>query len=275
MRKIGFLALLAFLPILRAADYQIQGNIRYDHHAETVLDILQARAPALKNRPGVIVIHGGGWVEGDKRDMRERFCVPFVEHGFVVANVEYRLAKAAAAPAAVTDVLNAAKWFHDHADEYHVDANRIVVAGESAGGELALMVGMAPASTDLGPVTKIAAVLDFYGIADVVGPLEGSPRSGYTAAWIPEQPNRMELARKLSPMNYVRKGVPPVLAMHGDADREVSIEQSVVLTRALKSAGSDAELITVPGGEHGFTPDQMSKLWPQIFKWLKKHKISS
>jgi acetyl esterase/lipase len=275
MRIFGVPTLLVSIQLIHAADYQIVANIHYDRHAETVLDILQARAPALKNRPGVIVIHGGGWVQGEKESVVDRFCAPFIQSGFVVANVEYRLAKVAQAPAAVNDVLTAAKWFHDHAAEYKVDADRIVVAGDSAGGQLALMVGMTPASADLGPTTKISAVVDFYGIADVADQIEGANRRDYATAWIPADSHRMELARRLSPMSYVRKGVPPILAIHGDADPIVPFGQSVRLTTALKSAGVDAELITVPGGQHGFTEGQMDQLWPRIFKWLKKHKIGS
>src|ERR1700733_13262675 len=128
------LLLLAFSSAASALDYQIQANIRYDHYAETVLDILQPSAPSLADRPGVIVIHGGGWVEGDKEDMLETYCLPFVRRGMVVANVEYRLTRSAPAPAAVNDVLKAAQWFQDHAAQYKVDRKRIVVMGGSAGG---------------------------------------------------------------------------------------------------------------------------------------------
>jgi acetyl esterase/lipase len=272
---LSLLLLLDLAPLSHGADYQIEANIRYSQHPETVLDIVQTRAPALKNRPGVIVIHGGGWVEGDKESMLERFCLPFVEHGFVVANVEYRLANAATAPAAVNDVLEAAKWFHDRAADFKVDANQIIVTGNSAGGHLAMMVGMAPESAGLGPSAKIAAVINFYGISDVPDQLEGPHMQPYAVAWVPEQPGRMELAKKLSPITYVRKGLPPVLSIHGDADPVVPYDQSVRLTKELKAAGDQAELITVPGGQHGVPPEEMSKLWPQIFKWLKKHKISS
>ena len=258
-----------------AADYQIQGNIHYDRYPETVLDIVQPRAPALANRPGVIVIHGGGWVDGDKEKMLEPFCLPLIQRDFVTANVEYRLAKAAPAPAAVQDVLNAAKWFHDHAAEYRVDPSRILVLGESAGGELALLTAMLPAGNPFGPATRIAAVLDFYGIADVESQLTGPNQQPYAAEWIPDGPGRMTLARQLSPITYIRKGLPPLLAIHGDSDTVVPYDQSVRLTKALKSAGDDSELITVPGGKHGLTADEMAKLWPQIFRWLKKHKISS
>ena len=269
------MSLLGSTEVARGADYQIQANIRYSLHPETVLDIVQARAPALKDRPGVIVIHGGGWIEGDKESMLERFCLPFVEQGFVVANVEYRLASAATAPAAVHDVLEAAKCFRDRAVDYKVDPNRIVVAGNSAGGHLAMMVGMTPESAGLGPSIKIAAIVNFYGISDVPDQVQGPHLQSYAVTWIPEQPGRMDLAKKLSPITYVRKGLPPVLSIHGDADPVVPYDQSVRLTKDLKSAGDQAELITVPGGQHGFPPEEMSKLWPQIFKWLKKHKISS
>jgi acetyl esterase/lipase len=275
MRKLPVLTLLISIQLIRAAEYQIEANVHYDRYPETVLDILQARAPALQNRPGAIVIHGGGWVEGDKESVVERFCLPLIRRGFVVANVEYRLAKAAPAPAAVLDVRNAAKWFHDHAADYKVDADRILAMGDSAGGHLALMTGMTPGSAELGPATKIAAIVDFYGIADVADQLEGAQRRDYAEAWIPEQPDRGELARRLSPIRYVRKGLPPILAIHGDADPVVPFDQSVRLIGALKSAGSSAELIAVPGGQHGFPPEEMDKLWPQIFKWLKKHKIDS
>lgn len=265
--------LLASWSGASAPDYQIQANIRYDHYPETVLDILQPSAPSLADRPGVIVIHGGGWVEGNKEAMLEEYCLPFVRRGMVVANVEYRLARSAPAPAAVNDVLIAAQWFHDHAAEYKVDRNRIVAAGGSAGGHLALMTAMAPTSADFGPSVKIAAVIDFFGVTDVADQLAGPNQRPYAVSWIPEQPDRMDLARRLSPITYVRKGLPPVLAVHGDADAVVPYEQSVELVKALKDAGDDATLITVPGGRHGFTPMEMDQLQPQIFQWLKKHKI--
>jgi acetyl esterase/lipase len=265
--------LLAFVSRASALDYQIQANIHYDHYPETVLDILQPSAPSLADRPGVIVIHGGGWVEGSKEDILELFCLPFVRKGMVVANVEYRLANAAPAPAAVNDVLQAAQWFHDHAAGYKVDRNRIIAMGGSAGGHLALLTAMAPAPAGLGPSTKIAAVVDFFGVANVADQLAGPHRQPYATAWIPDGADRLELARRLSPMTYLRKGLPPILVLHGDADATVPYEQSIALVKALKNAGDDAELITVPGGGHGFTPAEMEQLWPRIFGWLKKRKI--
>lgn len=275
-RSVVFLILLfpSIALLALAADYQIQANIRYARHEETVLDIVQARAPALGDRPGAIMFHAGGWVDGTKESIMKSFVLPFVERGFVVANVEYRLAKSATAPAAVEDALAAAKWFRDHAAEYKVDAARIIVLGESAGGQLALLTGMLPDSTKLGPTIKIAAILDFYGVADVADQVSGPHQQPYAAEWIPEQAGRMDLARQMTPMTYVRRGLPPVLAIHGDADPVVPYEQSVGLVKALKAAGDQADLITVSGGKHGFTAEQSAKMWPEAFKWLKKHKVT-
>src|ERR1700730_9457632 len=99
----------------------VESNIPYDDYKETVLDVLRLKASSKDKRPGVILIHGGGWVGGTKEQRVEYAALKYVAHGFVVANVEYRLANAAPAPAAVTDVLKAAQWFHKNAGKYHVD----------------------------------------------------------------------------------------------------------------------------------------------------------
>src|SRR5207247_10805041 len=80
----------------------IKANIHYDQYKETVLDILQPTAKATGKRPGVIVIHGGGWTGGTKESQVQPICLRYIEKGYVVCNVENRLAKAARAPAAVT-----------------------------------------------------------------------------------------------------------------------------------------------------------------------------
>src|SRR5260221_85801 len=142
----------------------VEANIPYGEYKETVLDVYQPKAAADQKRPGVIVIQGGGWVGGTKDDYGVRVCSRYVEKGFVCASVEYRLAKVAPAPAAVTDVLNAARWFDTNAKKYHVDTKRMVVTGGSAGGHLSLMVGMTPGSAKLGPAAKVAAVRNFFRI---------------------------------------------------------------------------------------------------------------
>jgi acetyl esterase/lipase len=250
----------------------IETNIPYDRHKETVLDILQPKAPAKGKRPGLVCIHGGGWTGGTKEQFVP-WCLPYVERGFVAVNVEYRLAKAAPAPAAVSDVLKAAQWFRQNAKRYNVDPKRIVVTGASAGGHLALMVGMTPKSAKLGRPARVAAVVNFYGITDVADQLGGPHMQKYAVTWVPEQPRRLELARRVSPMTYVRRNVPPVLTIHGDADPTVPYTHGVSLTKALRDAGADAQLISVPQGKHGFPKEKMDQLYPQIFEFLKARKI--
>jgi acetyl esterase/lipase len=252
----------------------VEANIPYDHYKETVLDIYQPKENSTAKRPGVIAIHGGGWVGGTKEGYGPGVCLRYVEKGFVCASVEYRLAKVATAPAAVTDVLKAAHWFETNAKKYNVDKKRIVVTGGSAGGHLSLMVGMTPKSAKLGPPARVEAVVDFYGITDVGDQLGGPHLQDYAVEWVPEQTGRLGLASRVSPMKYVRKGLPPILCIHGDADSTVPYEHSVQLVKALRDSGDDAELVSVPQGEHGFPKPKQDEIYEQnIWPFLKKHGI--
>jgi uncharacterized protein (TIGR02246 family) len=214
------------------------------------------------------MFHGGGWIRSTKETMMDAFCLPYLERGFVVANVEYRVVGAAPAPAAVHDALHAAQWFFDRAATYNVDPARIVVTGASAGGHLALMVGMVPASAGLGPAIPIAAIVNGYGVSDVADLLDGPHRQTFAVQWLPEQPGRSDLAKRLSPLTYVRKGLPPTLTVQGENDRTVPYEQGVRLTAALKEAGVDAEMMTVPGAGHGFSKQQWPAVHKRIFDFL-------
>lgn len=251
----------------------VEANIPYDQYKQTVLDILQPKAPSKEKRPGVILIHGGGWVNGTKEQRVEYAALKYVQRGFVVANVEYRLAGVATAPAAVTDVLKAAQWFRKNAGKYHVDSRRIVVTGDSAGGHLALMVAMTPRSARLGPPATVAAVINFYGITDVADQLEGPHMQKYAVTWVPEQEGRRELAKRISPITYVRKDLPPILTIHGDADKTVPYEHGANLTRELKQAGADARLITVPQAGHGFPQATLDEQFEHIFAFLKEKRV--
>ena len=275
--------LLTLLPALMLAQAKlpdwvsVQANIPYSTHKETVLDVYQSRRGPSKSEPrvGVLVIHGGGWVGGRKENVFETLCLPFLEKGFVVANVEYRLAGDSLAPAAVEDVLQAAKWFRSNAAKFGVSKKRIIVTGDSAGGHLALMVGLTPKKAKLGPTGRIAAVVNFYGITDVQDQLEGEHMRNYAVAWLPESlPDRQELARRVSPVSWVRKKLPPVLTIHGDSDPIVPYEHGVDITKELRNAGCDAEMIPVRQGGHGnFTPRQFADIYAQIFEFLARRKI--
>ena len=234
------------------AGVKVEKNISYSQFPQTVLDVFSPEQSGSEKRCGVLMIHGGGWVNGTKESVVEKFVLPWVEKGCVVANVEYRLAAVAPAPAAVEDVLKAADWFSSNAKKYNVDTRRIVATGGSAGGHLALMTALTPKSAKFGPTGKIAAVVNFYGITDVEDQLGGENMRKYAVTWVPPSENRMELARRVSPLTYIRKDVPPVLTLHGTVDPTVPYEHGVRLTKALRDAGADAEMISVPNGVHGF-----------------------
>lgn len=257
-------------PVIPPA-IEVESNIAYDQYKETVLDILRPKNPTASGKhPGVLLIHGGGWTGGAKEQRVEYAAMKYLEKGFVVANVEYRLAKTAPAPAAVSDVLRAANWFRDNAKKYNVDSNRIIVTGDSAGGHLSLMVAMTPKSAGLGKTAKIAAVVDFYGITDVEDQLSGPNIQQYAVTWVPEQQGRESLARRVSPIIYARKDLPPILLIHGDNDKTVPYDHSAKLTKALQDEGADARLITVPGHGHSMPKAKLDELYEHIFTFLKE-----
>ena len=231
---------------------------------EGKLDVYAQRtAPNAPPSPVVIFIHGGGWVQGTKEGSAIRGVLPYIAMGYSVVNVEYRLANVSLAPAAIEDCRCALRWVVAHAKDYNLDTNRIVVAGESAGGHLALTTGMIPASagfdrTCLTPTEPhVAAIVDFFGITDIADLLDGPnkkpfPESWpYTVQWLGNQPNRAEIAKAASPLTYVRAGVPPTISIHGDADPLVPYTHSVRLQEALQKAGVAHKLVTIPRGGHG------------------------
>ena len=240
-------------------EYRLVPNLTYlvASNWDAKLDLYVTRT-ADKPRPTVIFVHGGGWTGGTKEGRDIGGVIPYLNMGMNVVNVEYRLARVAQAPAAVEDCRCALRWVIQHAKEYGIDASRLVVAGESAGGHLALTTGMLPASAGLdrqcpGPDNlKVAAIVNWYGISDVNELLDGPNMKPYAVTWLGSAPDREQIAKRVSPLTYVRAGLPPVITIHGDADPTVPYTQSVRLHKALNDAGVGNELVTVPGGKHGF-----------------------
>lgn len=230
--------------------------------------------------PTVIYIHGGGWVRGTKESYQLRL-LPYLAMGYSVVNVEYRLADVSLAPAAIEDCRCALRWVVAHAKDYGLDPDRLVIAGDSAGGHLALTTGMLSTSAGFDRTCqtpgepKVAAIVDLYGITDIADLLDGPDKKPipenwpYTVQWLGNQPNRAALAKATSPLTYVRAGVPPTISIHGDADPTVPYTHSVRLQDALQKAGVVHELVTIPGGGHGnFAPDQWQLAYAAIAKFL-------
>jgi dipeptidyl aminopeptidase/acylaminoacyl peptidase len=123
---------------------------------------------------------------------------------------------------------------------------------------------------------KVAAVVDWYGITDVVDLLDGPNMKSYAVAWMGSVPNRVEIAKRVSPLTYARPGLPPIISIQGDQDPTVPYEHSVRLQDALKKAAVDGELITIPGGKHGrFTRAENQRAYAAIKAFLAKHGLTA
>ena len=259
-------------------DYQIFPNLTYitASGVDVKLDIYQRRGVTAP-QPTLVFLHGGFWAAGSK-DAALMSLLPWFEMGWNVVNVEYRLARVALAPAALEDCLCALRFLNNNAKTYFIDTSKIVVSGESAGGHLALSLGIIPETAGFdrecagAPLPKVAAVINWYGVSDVNDVVDGPHRANLAMQWMGSLPNRDELARKVSPLTYVRAGLPPVLTIHGDADTTVPYPQAVKLHEALGKAGVPNQLLTIPGGKHGgFTPDQRTRIFLTIREFLAKN----
>jgi acetyl esterase/lipase len=269
-------------------EFDITPNITYAiaNNIELKLDLYLPRkrtAPL----PTLMLFHGGGWVDGQKE--RNVFqLLPYLSLGWAVINVEYRVARQSPAPAAVEDCRCALRWVTYHAKEYNLDTSKIMLTGGSAGGHLALITGMLPAQSVFDrqcptesstrwreatePQTKVAAIVNWYGITDVADLLEGPNAKHYAMEWLGSLSNRQELARQLSPINYVRAALPPIITIHGDQDDIVPYSHAVRLHTALDKAGVPNQLVTIRGGKHGgFNRQALIDSFATIREFLRKN----
>ena len=294
MKKLLMLATLSILatPVLAQespltfatrleTEYRIVPNVTYLAASgyDSKLDLYVTRTVD-KPLPTLIWIHGGGWTGGTKESAMN---IPaYLAMGMNVVNVEYRLARVASAPAAVEDCRCALRWVIQHAKEYGIDVTRLVVSGGSAGGHLALTTGMLTASAGLdrqcpGPDNlKVAAIVNWYGISDVNELLDGPNMRAYAVTWVGSALDREQVAKRVSPLTYVRAGLPPILTIHGDADPTVPYTQSVRLHKALADAAVPNELMTMAGGKHGYdccNPTQRLQAYAKIREFLAKHHV--
>jgi acetyl esterase/lipase len=258
-----------------AERYLVYPDVVYGtaNNTQLKLDVWQ-RKDAKTPAPTLIYYHGGGWIWGD-RTGATLFFLPYLEMGWNVVNVEYRMASNSPAPAAVEDCRCALRWVVRNAKQYNVDANKIVLTGHSAGGHLALISGMLPNETGLdnecygGEQLKVAAIVNWFGVSDVADIVDGTNWKNYALMWVGSQPNKLEIAKRVSPLTYVRKGLPPVFSVHGDADPVVPYSQSVRLHAALDKAGITNELVTIHGGGHGqFTDAQLEDAYAKLRAFL-------
>ncbi len=209
--------------------------------------------------PAIIFIHGGSWRGGKKEDYRP-YAMYFAQRGYICASIQYRLSAEAPFPAAVHDVKAAVRYLRAEADEIGIDPGRIGVAGGSAGGHLAMMIGFSSDVPELDgtsghPQTssRVQCVVNLYGPTDMTTPYArgvsetNQAVSAFFSGTYKQQPDRYAAG---SPLNYVTPDDPPTLILHGTVDELVPINQADILAKKLAAVGVPYIYDRLPGWPH-------------------------
>jgi acetyl esterase/lipase len=253
-----------------------------------LMDVHRSEKP---NGYGVLFVAGSGWQAPlgwdaaglkDKEAQVRAWVMPLVRSGYTVFAVNHRAAPRFRYPAALDDVQRALRFLRRHAGAYGIDASRLGAVAGSSGAHLACLAAMLGApgtAADGDPVNRESAALqcavlrapptDLQRMAEDA---DGEGR-GYVLSFVDEA-----FYAAASPITHVSQAAPPVLLIHGDADRIVPFGQSLALEAALRTAGARARLIRIPGGAHGsdFGADGAPRPgWPdylgETVSWLDRH----
>jgi len=216
---------------------KISKNILYNQH-DQLLDLYAPETPTKKT--AIMFIHGGSFKAGNKEEMAT-FAELYAQKGFVTTSINYRLTPEYIYPAHVNDVADALTWMKKNAIKYGYKANKIVVVGYSAGGTLALNLGLdetkgVAATVSVAPVTDIKPLINHAPLdivkADLITYLGESDSS------------------KASPLSQVNESSAPTLLFHGDRDEVVPINQSIVIKDRLKQQHVPVRLRVFSGAGH-------------------------
>ena len=220
--------------------------------------------------PTCILVHGGGFIRGDKQSYIKPLFEPLSHAGFAWFTVNYRLAPQHLWPACAEDVAAAVRWVRAHAREYRVDPRRIALIGESAGGHLVSWHG-----TQAQGDTAVAAVVSFYAPHDLELQVRRRQQLGdsMTALLGLKELNdtAWQTLRAISPVGQVHAGLAPYLLIHGDADTLVPFEQSPQFQTRMHAVGNRCDLLKIEGGVHGMGPWTKlgSDYQQQMLAWLR------
>ena len=251
---------------IRGIDYA-----RSDLGRKLRLNILRPVEKSSKPRPVIVWVHGGGWGwrgVADTYDQGTHVNYAFAMRGYFTVAIEYTLTSEAPFPAQIHDCKAAIRWLRAHAEEYHIDPEKIGVWGRSAGGHLVSLLGTSAGNPDLEgnggwpeSPSHVNAVLDYFGPTDlnsIAGPHNGEKEAHirmvvgkFLGGPIED---RRELAELANPIRYVTQDSPPFLIIHGEKDLPVPFFQGEALHRCLASKGIESRLIGVKGAGHGLLP---------------------
>lgn len=263
---LGLLAVLAATDSLRAADPAVSTSYDVPYTtadgAELRLDIAQ---PAMGDGPfpAVLVIHGGAWREGG-REENHRALADFARHGYVAVSPQYRFCPKDVFPAQLEDMKAAVRFLRANAGTLKIDPARIGAMGFSAGGHLALMLGLAVPRNE-----GVAAVVDFFGPTDLAAKDFSEEAKAFSSCLIgATAAEKPDLAAKASPVTYVNAGDAPVLVFQGARDKLVPPTQAFALMERLSAAGVHGRVEFILGAEHGWTGQEWDRTWKETVEFF-------
>lgn len=253
-------------PVLPVADKSVtkHSDLTFAVVAEQELKLDLYLPANVESPPLVVWIHGGGWRQGSKNNPRIKFVT---EHGYALASISYRFTPDFTFPAQIHDCKAAIRWLRAHSDQYGYDAKQIAVAGGSAGGHLALLLGTSGDVGELegtvgkqaGTSSRVQAVVDYYGPSDFLLRERTQPERALT-----EQSGSFALleglktgkvnqqkAKAASPVTWVSEDDPPLLIIHGKADDVVLPDQAEAMAEAYRQHNADVTLMLHNTAKHG------------------------
>lgn len=259
-------------------DVTAEMNVEYSRVGERLaMDIVRPKTKG--PHPAVVAIHGGGFRAGQRTSYLP-LCIRLAQRGYVAATVSYRLAPRHQFPAAVEDVKAAVRFLRGNAKKYDIDPMYIGATGGSAGGHLALMLGLTGAmrifegsAGHLDQSSAVQAVVNYYGPTDFT---ESYGKSVDAAQVLPmflggDLLHNRKAHIAASPLYYVTPQSAPILTVHGTRDAYVNYEQAAWLTSKLVSAEVETELETISGAGHGFKGPDAERAEARLFYWFDKH----
>ena len=270
----NFLRLLLLLPFIAFSEERLYSSeISYGSNEKQKIDLYEGSSDKV-----LIWIHGGGWLFGDKRSERwiKRFHNHFIDHEKLnVYMIGYRVGEDTA-PDAVNDVICAYKEIVDDAVAKNLSVDDIVVSGASAGGHLALMVGLSNEYNlehSCNTPTRPKAVINLFGITEIEKTSKFLDEnkffsfSNYVKTWLPSDLDPEEASKNLSPINLISLNSPKVLTIHGAKDSWVPYDQAILLDKKLKD---NHQLLTIEnGGHYGFSDDEDQIIRLKISEFLR------
>ncbi|MDP4880340.1 MAG: alpha/beta hydrolase, partial [Opitutales bacterium] len=222
--------------------------------------------------PLVVWIHGGGWKSGDKAHVNPAI-LRLTGEGYAIASINYRLKDLSIHPKNIHDCKGAVRWLRANAETYNYDPERIAVGGSSAGGHLALLLGLSSSVNALeGEVggntdqsSSVKAIIDFYGPSELIVMAEESERFKRVHEFTEAQ------LKDASPLTYLTDKAPPVLVFHGDKDGTVPVGQSQLLHDRYQERSLNSQLHILNGAGHGGPAFTSDAIYEQIKSFLKTH----